>query len=133
MSDDKIVKILEEIQAGQKALQADVASMKDVQQKQGDVQQKQGKQIDMLVDTAGHSNTALKVVATKHDVDAAKSELSARISDVEAKVSAVEGKVNEVRSDVLRLDSKVVKKNQSYERRITNLEDQSGIENPEKH
>jgi hypothetical protein len=126
MSDDKIVKILEEIQAGQKALQTDVASLKDGQQKQG-------KQIDMLVDTAGHINTALKVVATKHDVDAAKSELGARISDVEAKVSAVEGKVNEVRSDVLRLDSKVVKKNQSYERRITNLEEQSGIENPEKH
>ena len=119
-TDDKILKALEDLQSGQKNLEAGQKAL------QTDVQ-KQGKQIDMLVDTAGHINTALKSVATKHDVettvetvvDAAKSELKADIS--------------EVKSDVLRLDSKVVKKHQSYERRITNIEDHEGIENPDKN
>jgi hypothetical protein len=122
-NDDRIVKILEDLQVGQKALngkidtleqgqkalQTDVASVKDVQQKQG-------KHIDMLVDTAGHMNTALKAVATKHDVEV-----------------AVDSAKNELKADILMLDSKVAKKIQSHERRITNFEDQTGIENPEKH
>ena len=108
-TDDKLVKILEEIQAGQKVLQADMASVKDVQQKQG-------KQIDMLVDTASHMNTALKTVATKHDVEV-----------------AVDSAKNELKADILMLDSKVAKKIQSVDRRVTNIKDQSGIENPEKH
>jgi hypothetical protein len=85
----------------------------------------------LLVDTAVHINTALNTVATKHDVEvtveatvqAAKSELGSKISDVEAKVL-------ETRADILRLDSKVDKNIQSLNRRTTNLEDQSGIENP---
>src|SRR5207244_7284549 len=34
-ADEKILKALEDLQSGQKALQADVSTMKDVQQKQG--------------------------------------------------------------------------------------------------
>ena len=108
-TDEKILKALEDLQAGQKALQTDVASIKDVQQKQG-------KQIDMLVDTAGHINTTLKIVATKQDVEV-----------------AVDSAKSELKADILMLDSKVVKKIQSVDRRVTNIEDQSGIENPEKH
>ena len=54
-TDEKIVQVLEALQEGQKELRADVASIKDVQQKQGkhiegliDVQQKQGKQLEAL-------------------------------------------------------------------------------------
>ncbi len=54
-TDEKIVQVLEALQEGQKELRADVASIKDVQQKQGkhiegliDVQQKQGKQLETL-------------------------------------------------------------------------------------
>jgi hypothetical protein len=54
-TDEKIVQVLEALQEGQKALRSDVASIKDVQQKQGehiegliDVQQKQGKQLETL-------------------------------------------------------------------------------------
>ena len=107
--DEKILKALEDLQAGQKALQTDVASIKDVQQKQG-------KQIDMLVDTAGHINTALKIVATKQDVEV-----------------AVDSAKSELKADILMLGSKVIKKIQSVDRRVTNIEEQSGIENPEKH
>jgi hypothetical protein len=54
-TDEKIIQVLEALQEGQKELRADVASIKDVQQKQGkhiegliDVQQKQGKQLETL-------------------------------------------------------------------------------------
>jgi len=42
-TDEKIVQVLEALQEGQKALQADVASIKNVQQKQG-------KHIEGLID-----------------------------------------------------------------------------------
>jgi hypothetical protein len=71
----------------------------------------------------GHIHTALKIVATKQDVEVA----------VDSAKSELEAKIGEVKSDVLMLDSKVVKKIQSINRRTTNIEDQSGIENPEKH
>ena len=129
-TDEKILKALEDLQAGQKALQADVASVKDIQQKQGDVQQKQGKQletieadvktlhskVDRLEDGQGHMYTALKIVATKQDVEV-----------------AVDSAKSELKADILMLDSKVIKKVQSVDRRVTNIEDQAGIENPEKH
>ena len=47
-TDEKIVQALEELQEGQKALQADVTSIKDVQRKQGGQLEKQGKQIEAL-------------------------------------------------------------------------------------
>ena len=115
-NDGKILKALEDLQAGQKVLQADVKGLKSDVGTIKDVQHKQGKQIDMLVDTASHMNTALKTVATKHDVEV-----------------AVDSAKNELKADILILDSKVAKKIQSHERRITNFEDQTGIENPEKH
>jgi uncharacterized metal-binding protein YceD (DUF177 family) len=118
-NDEKILKALEDLQADVTAMKGDIGKIPAIEKQL----EQQGKHIDMLVDTAGHTNTALKAVATKHDVevavDAAKTELEARIS--------------EVKSDVLMLDSKVAKKIQSHERRITNFEDQTGIENPEKH
>jgi hypothetical protein len=39
-SGEKILKALEDLQAGQKALQVEVVSIKNVQQKQGEIQQK---------------------------------------------------------------------------------------------
>ena len=101
-TDDRIVKILEDLQAGQKAILADVETLKDGQ---------------------AHTHTVLKTLATKQDVEVA----------VDAAKTELEAKISEVKSDVLMLDSKVAKKIQSHERRITNLEEQSGIENPEKH
>ena len=111
-SDEKILKALEDLQAGQKALQDDVTVMKGEVDKIPAIQ----KQLDTLVDATAHTNTALKTLPTKQDVettvDAAKSELKA---------------------DVLTLESKVVKKIQSHERRISNIEEHEGIENPDKN
>ena len=56
-------------------------------------------------------------------IEAAKSELKADIADAKG----------ELRSDILMLDAKVVRKIPSLERRVTNIEEHEGIENPEKH
>ena len=40
---------------------------------------------------------------------------------------------DEAKRDAIDLKATVLKKNQSYERRITNIEEQEGIENPEKN
>jgi hypothetical protein len=45
----------------------------------------------------------------------------------------VDAAKSELKADILMLDSKVVKKIQRHERRITNIEEQEGIENPEKN
>jgi type VI protein secretion system component VasK len=50
--------------------------------------------------------------------------------DVEVAVDAAK---SELKADILMLESKVVKKIQSHERRISNVEEQEGIENPEKN
>jgi hypothetical protein len=115
-TDEKILKMLEDLQTGQKALQEGQKNLEAGQKAlQADVQ-KQGKQIDMLVDTAGHMNTALKSVATKQDVEV-----------------AVDAAKSELKADILMLDSKVVKRIQSLDRRVTNIEEREGIENPEKN
>jgi hypothetical protein len=140
-NDDKILKALEDLQAdvkglkqgqqalegGQKAILADVNTIKgDVQALKGDA--------ETLKDGQAHTNTILKTLATKQDVevavDAAKSELEAKILDVDAKV---EGTKKELKADILMLDSKVVRRIQSHERRITNIEEHDDIENPEKN
>jgi copper oxidase (laccase) domain-containing protein len=85
-------------------------------QKQGERLEAVQADVHTLKDGQAHTNTVLKTLATKQDaevaVDAAKSELKA---------------------DILMLDSKVVKRIQSHERRITNIEEQEGIENPDKN
>ena len=111
-NDEKILKALEDLQADVTAMKGDIGKIPAIEKQL----EQQGKHIDMLVDTAGHTNTALKAVATKHDVEV-----------------AVDSAKNELKADILMLDSKVAKKIQSHERRITNFEDQTGIENPEKH
>ncbi len=50
--------------------------------------------------------------------------------DVEVAVDAAK---SELKTDILMLESKVLKKIQSHERRISNVEEQEGIENPEKN
>jgi hypothetical protein len=115
-TDEKILKALEALQEGQKSLEAGQHAI------QADAQ-KQGKQIETLVDGQAHTNTILKTLATKQDVEVA----------VDAAKSELEAKISEVKSDVLMLDSKVVKRIQSHERRITNIEEHEGIENPDKN
>jgi hypothetical protein len=82
-----------------------------------------------LKDSLAHTNTAIKTLATKRDVEA----LPIRKDVEEIVETAIDAAKSELRADILRLDAKVVRKIPSLERRVTNIEEQEGIENPEKH
>ena len=71
---------------------------------------------DTLNTEVSHITTALKIVATKGDVE-----------------TAVEAAKNEINANSLNLDAKTSRKLQSHERRITNLENDAGIDNPDKN
>jgi hypothetical protein len=101
-NDNKILKALEDLQAGQKAIRADVATLKT--------------DVGTLKDGQAHTHTVLKTLATKQDVEV-----------------AVDAAKSELKADILMLDSKVVKKIQSVDRRVTNIEREEDIENPEKN
>jgi hypothetical protein len=76
------------------------------------------------------TNTALEAVrAGVEDVQAKQKEQPTK-QDVETTVDAAK---IELKADMLMLESKVVKKIQSHERRITNIEDQEHMKNPEKN
>src|SRR4051812_6794164 len=111
MSNDisKLLEAFERLENGQKTIQSDIANLTV--------------KVGRLENTVAHIDTALKVVPTKQDIevaiDAAKNELKADIHHVDA--------------NVLNLDAKVSRKLQSHERRISNIEEHEGIENPEKN
>src|SRR5437763_4956639 len=113
---EKIVKILEELQTDVKSLHNKVDTLDNKADTLEQGQKSLIGKVDRLEDGQGHMDTALKNVATKQDVE-----------------DAVDAAKSELKADILMLDSKVVKKIQSLDRRTTNIEDQSGIENPEKH
>jgi hypothetical protein len=100
------------------AIQGDVSGLK--------------KDVSGLKDGLAHTTTAMKAVAAvaaKKDVEALPTK-----KDVEEIVeTAVDVAKSELRADILRLDAKIVRKIPSLERRVTNIEEQEGIENPEKH
>jgi hypothetical protein len=119
---DKILQAIAGLQEGQKLLQAAI----DQQGKTITVTQKD---ISGLKDSLAHTNTAIKTLATKKDVEA----LPIRKDVEEIVETAIDAAKSELRADILRLDAKVVRKIPSLERRVTNIEEQEGIENPEKH
>ena len=134
-ADDKILKSLDELRAGQKALQADVASIKDVQQQQGkDIavlksgQEQQGKLLN------GIAATVATVLEEQH---AQRSDIRSLHTEVHASREELKGEIraarDEAKRDNMDLKATVVKKIQSLDRRVTNLEEQAGVENPEKH
>ena len=76
-NEEKILKALEALQQGQEQLTQDVTAIKTMQQEQGNMLQEQGKKIDMLLDAANRTQTAIetldeKIDATKTEVDEIK-------------------------------------------------------------
>jgi hypothetical protein len=144
-SDDKIIKILED-------LQADVSSIKEVQQVQGkdiaalksDVGkipaiekqlEQQEKLLSVVMNNTAtlleeHSAQRMDIRSLHTDVGSLHEEVHASHEELKAEIRAARA---EAKMDNVELKAQVLKKNQSHERRITNIEDQSGIENPEKH
>ena len=151
-ADDKIVKILEELQSGQQALQADVSSLKHGQQMHGEqlaalqddmtavksetakipgIEQRldhHGKLLSGL--TANMATVLEEQQAQRSDIRSLHTEVHASTEDVKAEIIASRA---EAKMDNVDLKATVVKRFQSDERRITNIEEHEGIENPEKH
>ena len=117
-TDGKILKVLEDLQAGQKALQADVASIKDVQQKQGEQLEKQGKQIEAL---------QADVKGLKTDVKS----LDAKVDAVELKVEAIHAYQKQAQAEIM---DKLFESNEitghaqnALEKRIARIEKHLGL------
>jgi predicted XRE-type DNA-binding protein len=148
-TDDKILKILEDLQAGQqalngkvgtleqgqKALQADVASIKDVQQQQGKdiaaLKSEQGQQGKLLNGLAATMATVLEEQhAQRLDIRSLHTELHETREELKGEIRAAR---EEAKRDTIDLKATVVKKIQSVDRRVTNIEEHEGIENPDKN
>jgi chromosome segregation ATPase len=151
-TDDKIVKILEELQSGQKALQEDVSSLKDVQHKQGKqlatlqddttaVKNETGKipAIEQRLDHHGKLLTGLtaNMATVLEEQHAQRSDIRSLHTELHESREEVKGEIREARDearrDTIDLKATVVKKIQSLDRRTTNIEEHEGIENPDKN
>src|SRR5215217_4052532 len=151
-ADEKIVKILEALQEGQKTLESGQKALR------ADVQ-KQGKQITALQDDVtaikaetgkipgleqrldhqgklltGLTATTATVLEEQH---AQRSDIRSLHTEVHETREELKGEIRAARAEAKRdnmdLKATVVKRFQSDERRITNIEEHEGIENPEKH
>jgi hypothetical protein len=141
-TDEKLLKALEDLQAGQKALQADVASIKDGQQQQvKDIavlksgQEQQGKLLNGIAATMGtvleeQQAQRMDIRSLHSDMQSLHAELHASKEELKAEMRAARA---EAKRNNIDLQATILKKNQSYERRISNLEEQEGIENPDKN
>jgi hypothetical protein len=118
-TDEKILKALEALQADVTAMKGDVGNIPALEAGttalRTDVQTITA-EVQTLKDGQAHTHTLLKTLATKQDVEV-----------------AVDAARSELKADILMLDSKVVKKIQSHERRVTNIEEHEGIKNPDKN
>ena len=144
-ADEKILKALDD-------LRADVSSLKDGQQKQGEqlatlqddmtaVKADTGKipGLEQRLDHHGKLLTGLTATTATvlEEQQAQRSDIRSLHTEVHVSREELKGEIREARDeakqDNMDLKATVVKKIQSLDRRTTNIEDQSGIENPEKH
>jgi uncharacterized phage infection (PIP) family protein YhgE len=158
-ADDKIVKILEALQEGQKTLESGQKALRADVQKQGEqitalqddvtaIKSETGKipAIEQRLDHQGKLLTGLTAttatvleeqqaqrvdIRSLHtEVHETREELKGEIEEVKSEVRAARA---EAKRDNMDLKATVVKKIQSLDRRTTNIEEHQGIENPEKH
>ncbi len=108
-NDEKILKALEALRADVKDLNLGQERIEKGQAEILATQQEHTKQLSNLNHEIGHVQTSLKLVATRGDVEA-----------------AIEAGIAELKVDL-------IKKIQSHERRITNLEEKTDTPNPDKN
>jgi molybdopterin-biosynthesis enzyme MoeA-like protein len=137
---------------GQKALQENVSSLKDVQHKQGKqlatlqedttaVKNETGKipAIEQRLDHHGKILTGLtaNMATVLEEQHAQRSDIRSLHTELHESREEVKGEIREARDearrDTIDLKATVVKKIQSLDRRTTNIEEHEGIENPDKN
>jgi outer membrane murein-binding lipoprotein Lpp len=158
-TDEKVLKILEDVQAdikglkqgqeglaagqraleaGQKALQGDMTAVKAETAKIPAIEQRLDNQGKLLTGLTATTATVLEeqhaqrsdIRSLHTEVHETREELKGEIEEVKSEVRAAR---DEAKRDNIDLKASVVKRFQSDERRITNIEEREGIENPEKH
>jgi predicted nucleic acid-binding Zn-ribbon protein len=151
-TDDKIVKILENLQSGQKALQADVQKQgerleglqDDVTAVKADVaavKAETGKipAIEQRLDHHGKLLTGLtaSMATVLEEQHAQRSDIRSLHTELHESREELKGEIREARDeakrDTIDLKATVVKKIQSLDRRTTNIEEHEGIDNPDKN
>ena len=158
-TDEKILKALDELRTDFKGLKQGQQTLEDGQKALGDAMQKQGEQITALQDdvTAVKAETG-KIPGLEQQLDrqgklltgltattatileeqhAQRSDIRSLHTEVHESREELKGEIRAARAEAKRdnidLKATVVKRFQSGERRITNIEEHEGIENPEKH
>jgi len=151
-ADEKIVKILEALQEGQKTLESGQKALRADVQKQGEqlatlqddataVKAETGKipAIEQRLDHQGKLLTGLTATTATvlEEQHAQRSDIRSLHTEVHETREELKGEIraarDEAKRDSIDLKASVVKRFQSDERRITNIEEHEGIENPEKH
>ena len=151
-SDDKIIKILEELQAGQKSLESGQKSLQAIVQKQGEqlatlqddvtaIKSETAKipGLEQRLDHHGKLLTGLtaSMATVLEEQQAQRSDIRSLHTEVHETREEVTGEIRAAREEAKRdnidLQATVLKKNQSLDRRVTNLEEEAGVVNPEKH
>jgi uncharacterized phage infection (PIP) family protein YhgE len=151
-ADDKIVKILEALQEGQKTLESGQKALRADVQKQGEqitalqddvtaVKAETGKipALEQRLDHQGKLLTGLTATTATvlEEQHAQRSDIRTLHTEVHETREELKGEIRAARAEAKRdnmdLKATVVKRFQSDERRITNIEEHEGIENPEKH
>jgi hypothetical protein len=129
--DENVLKILEDLQAGQQALQDDMAVVKAETAKIPGVEQRLDHQGKLLTGLTATTATVLEEQhAQRSDIRSLHAEVHASREELKEEIRAARA---EAKRDNIDLKATVVKRFQSDERRITNIEEHEGIENPEKH
>jgi uncharacterized phage infection (PIP) family protein YhgE len=142
----------EGLEAGQQALAAGQKTLKDAVQKQGEqlatlqddvtaVKAETGKipGVEQRLERHGKLLTGLtaNMATVLEEQHAQRSDIRSLHTEVHASREELKGEIREARAeakrDTIDLQATVLKKNQSLDRRVTNLEEQAGVENPEKH
>ena len=137
-TDEKILQALDDLRAGvQKqgerleGLQDDVTAIKSETGKLPAIEQRLDHHGKLLTGLTANMATVLE------EQQAQRSDIRSLHTEVHESREEVKGEIREARAetkrDTIDLKATVVKRFQSDERRITNIEEHEGIENPEKH
>ena len=137
-TDEKVLKILEDLQTGQRALQDDVRTIKSETAKIPGLEERLDNQGSTLTQQGKLLNGVAATMATVlEEQQAQRVDIRSLHTEVHETREELKGEIRAARAEAKRdnmdLKATVVKRFQSDERRITNIEEHEGIENPEKH
>ena len=113
------------------ALKSDVGKIPAIEKQL----EQQGKLLSVVMNNTAtlleeHSAQRMDIRSLHTDMQSLHAEVHASKDELKAEIFAARA---EAKADSIDVKATVLKKNQSYERRITNLEEHEGVENPDKN